>query len=187
MQSDLSTEGLREFIRFVREKGLASKSTAEGWQVSVGKLLDELPDIEDRDVREIDLDAAVRRFSNKNPGLLSPKSLGEYQRRVAQSIGEFVTWASDPAAYKPRGRTRSRKRDSSSGKTARPTGKQAVLLGGSSHQLAGSLPPSALSLTFPLRDNFLAQFVLPRDMKSDEARRLGAFLLTLAMDYGTAS
>jgi hypothetical protein len=36
-------------------------------------------------------------------------------------------------------------------------------------------------LEFPLRPNFVAQFVVPRDMTLAEARRLKAFLKTLAI------
>jgi hypothetical protein len=42
---------------------------------------------------------------------------------------------------------------------------------------------SGISLDFPLRDDFLAQVIVPRDLKVNEARRLCAFVMTLAGDY----
>jgi hypothetical protein len=46
-----------------------------------------------------------------------------------------------------------------------------------------SSPPSGLPLSYPLRSDFLAQVVIPRDLTLSEAKRLGAFLLTIAVDY----
>jgi hypothetical protein len=40
-----------------------------------------------------------------------------------------------------------------------------------------------LSLEFPMRPDFLAQVVIPRDMSKDEARRFTAFVMTLAHDF----
>jgi len=34
-----------------------------------------------------------------------------------------------------------------------------------------------------MRPDFLAQVVIPRDMKVDEAKRLSRFILTLALDF----
>jgi hypothetical protein len=42
---------------------------------------------------------------------------------------------------------------------------------------------NGLPLSFPLRPDFLAQVVVPRDLTVAEAKRLSAFLLTLASDY----
>jgi hypothetical protein len=44
------------------------------------------------------------------------------------------------------------------------------------------LPPGALAVPFPLRPDFLAEVVVPKDMTALEARRLCAMLLTLAHD-----
>jgi len=38
-------------------------------------------------------------------------------------------------------------------------------------------------LSFPIRPGFLAQVLVPADLTVDEARRMGAFLLTLAPEF----
>lgn len=51
---------------------------------------------------------------------------------------------------------------------------------------AGASPDSsgaATSISFPLRADFLVPVSLPRDLTVAEAKRLGAFLLTLAADF----
>ena len=186
MQSDFSLDSLQNFISFAREKGLVSKSTATGWQVAVNKVLEHLPHAEEQDVRNIDVDAALRRFSNRNPGQLAPKSLGEYRRRVAQVINEFITWSEDPLSYKPRGITVNRKRDAGQSRQHKPTPQKDGKVGVNTPSIS-AVPSSALTLAFPLRPEFLVQVTVPRDIKTEEARRLGAFLLTLAGDYTPAS
>ena len=47
-------------------------------------------------------------------------------------------------------------------------------------------PRDGLALEYPLRPGFLAQVVVPPDLTVDEARRMGAFLLTLSPDYKPA-
>lgn len=42
---------------------------------------------------------------------------------------------------------------------------------------------AGLSLEFPMSPDFLAQIVVPRDMKAGEARRLSRFIMALAHDY----
>jgi hypothetical protein len=40
-----------------------------------------------------------------------------------------------------------------------------------------------MALEYPLRSDLLAQVVVPRDLTVEEAQRMGAFLLTLAVDF----
>jgi hypothetical protein len=47
--------------------------------------------------------------------------------------------------------------------------------------------PNSMSLEYPLRSDLLAQVVVPRDLTVEEAQRMGAFLLTLAVDFKPVS
>jgi hypothetical protein len=40
-----------------------------------------------------------------------------------------------------------------------------------------------MAMQYPLREDFIAQVLLPRGMTSEEARRLCAFIRTLAVDF----
>lgn len=42
---------------------------------------------------------------------------------------------------------------------------------------------SELAFSYPLRSDFMAQVVIPENLTVEEANRLGAFLLTFAVDY----
>jgi len=176
---DYSRAALARFIEFVVEKGLVHPATAQGWRVATSKVLEEVGPPGAEDVRQIDVDATFRAFLNRNPGRLSPASVGEYRRRVSRAIEEFVRWVEDPGSYafRPAGRppkSESRVRsapESPVERTARP------------RESSSAPGPAGIALEYPLRADRSAQVVVPRDLTVDEARRMGAFLVTLAVDF----
>lgn len=176
-EPDYSREALARFIDFVVDKALVNPSTAQGWRVATNKVLEDLSPEERADVRRIDVDRVFRAFLNRNPGRLSPASVGEYRRRVGRAIEEFVKWVEDPGGYGARSAAWQVKAE------ARPRRRQ-PLAGTAGAPAARPQPPAGgISLSYPLRPGFLAQVTVPPDLTVDEARRMGAFLLTLAPDY----
>ena len=179
-EPDYSRAALARFIEFVVEKGLVHPATAQGWRVATSKVLEDVGAADAEDVRRIDVDATFRAFLNRNPGRLSPASVGEYRRRVSRAIEEFVRWVEDPGSYgfRPAGRAprhESRARSTAVAATDR-----------SPRPSAATAPAPEISLDFPLRPDLLAQVVVPRDLTVEEARRMGAFLVTLAADFRPA-
>lgn len=186
MSSDFSKNALMRFLDAVVAKGLMNANTAGGLKAACSRILDDLADGDD--VRGVDVNTAVVRYNNRNPGALSPNSLAQYQRRVSRAISDFVSWVENPTSFKPRAR-------GASGKNGRKT-ENAVGQRGTTprsdapaHTAQAALPTptsTGLPLSYPLRPDFLAQVVIPRDLTAEEARRLGAFLLTLAADFRPA-
>ena len=157
-------------------------ATAQGWRVATSKVLEELSVEDAEDVRRIDLGTTFRAFLNRNPGRLSPASIGEYRRRVGRAIEEFVRWAEDPGAYafRPAGRpprTESRPRPNGGRPETRASERSMP------RRETAVVPPGGIALEYPLRADQSAQVVVPRDLTVEEARRMGAFLLTLAVDF----
>jgi hypothetical protein len=188
-QPDYSRAALARFIEFVVAKGLVHPATAQGWRVATMKVLEELSPAEEADVRTIDVDATFKSFLNRNPGRLSPASVGEYRRRVYRAIEEFVTWMAEPGSYafRPAART---------AKTAKPETRRRLDAGSPPTPMpARPRPPgpsarpraNSMALEYPLRSDLLAQVVVPRDLTVEEAQRMGAFLLTLAVDFRPGS
>lgn len=177
-EPDYSRAGLARFIEFVVDKGLVHPATAQGWRVSTSKVLEALSGEEAEDVRRIDVETTFRAFLNRNPGRLSPASVGEYRRRVGRAIEEFVRWVGDPGAYSVRPPARARVE-------SRPRVEPAA-----AERSARTRPPegapTGIALHYPLRPDLLAQVVVPRDLTVEEARRMGAFLVTLAVDFKPA-
>jgi len=185
-EPDYSRAALARFIEFVVEKGLVHPATAQGWRVATSKVLEDVDSAEAEDVRRIDVDATFRAFLNRNPGRLSPASVGEYRRRVGRAIEEFVRWVEDPGSYAFRPAGRPPKVES----RPRPPAVAPAERGPRSELPRGSSPAgisAGISLEYPLRPDHSAQVVVPRNLTVEEARRMGAFLLTLAVDFRPAA
>ncbi|HUR93427.1 MAG TPA: hypothetical protein VMY76_02515 [Gemmatimonadales bacterium] len=198
-EADYSRAALARFIEFVVDKNLVHPATAQGWRVATTKVLADIPPEGTADVRRIDVDVTFRAFLHRTPGRLSPASVGEYRRRVSRAIDEFVRWVEDPGNYafrgsgRARGEARRRAQASPADIPAadRPTSivppQNASGSGGrSSADIRFPLPRGGISLEYPLRPDVLAQVVVPRDLTVEEARRMGAFLVTLAVDFRPA-
>lgn len=193
-QPDYSRAALARFVEFVVAKGLVHPATAQGWRVATAKVLEELSPDEMEDVRKIDVERTFKAFLNRYPGRLSPASVGEYRRRVSRAIEEFVRWMEDPGSYAFRSPPRPSKADARrrAGAPAEDTGapgleaphpasaraSRAATLGSPPGGMAGGI-----ALEYPLRPEVLARVVIPRDLTVEEARRMGAFLVTLAVDF----
>lgn len=185
-EPNFSAKALVEFAEMLETRGLAKPNTARGYKVAVVKILDGLAPPEAEDVRSVDVPRAVRRFNNMHPGELSPLSLREYQRRVQSLIAEFVKYHADPTTY-----TGISRDVGGEGKlTVKRRRVRLKTPGAPGPGVVVEIPErvdaprlAAISLDFPLRPDFLAQVVIPRDLKADEARRLCAFVMTLAADY----
>jgi hypothetical protein len=197
-QPDYSRAALARFIEYVVAKGLVNPSTAQGWRVATTKVLEELAPEELADVRRIDAEATFRAFLNRNPGRLSPASVGEYRRRVGRAIEEFVRWVDDPGGYAALGSAAARPSDGQGprrrgrGRTSPSPADEARTSPAENGTVSreSAVPPArprdGLALEYPLRPGFLAQVIVPPDLTVDEARRMGAFLLTLSPDYKPA-
>jgi hypothetical protein len=174
--TDHSKDDLVSFLGYVLQKGLVNESTARGWNVAISKILDDLSPDEAADVRKIDVDSAFKKFANRSGGRFTPASLTEYRRRTQLAIQEFIAWKTDPSSYKPRGRSTGNGRKKDMERTVQRTPKQNTEeSGGPLTPLSVSPSSQGLPLAFPIRSDFLAQV--------NEAKRLSAFIMTLAMDY----
>ena len=188
-QPDYSRAALARFIEFVVAKGLVHPATAQGWRVATMKVLEDLSPAEEEDVRRIDVEATFKNFLNRYPGRLSPASVGEYRRRVRRAIEEFCRWMDDPGSYAFRspvrsGRAEARRRlDPRAGNRGRRRHGRSPPARGpevrASHRTAWR-STIRCARTCWRRSSFRAT------SRSQEAERMGAFLLTLAVDFRPA-
>ncbi|MHB8565089.1 MAG: hypothetical protein ACYDDA_14390, partial [Acidiferrobacteraceae bacterium] len=72
---------------------------------------------EKADLSPLDLDAAIKRFTNRRAKDFNPTSLKEYGRRVRRAVELFLSWREDPASFtiKTRATGAPRKRDGGGG------------------------------------------------------------------------
>ena len=186
MSESFSRKDLLAFLTYLSDKGLAKQNTGQGLRVAVTKILTDLSPDEDADVRKVNVSMAVRRFHNKNPSALAPASLGVYETRVNSAISEFVLYRRDPSTYM--GYKGGSRIPSSKNEKPAKTPKHKQEQDDGSRSSAASLPgvTSGLVHSFPLRQDFIAQVVLPLDLRAEEAKRLCAFVSALAVDFGAS-
>jgi hypothetical protein len=177
-----------DFIGYAVEKGLVNTNTGGGWRSAASKILEDFGD--DDDLAGIDVPSEVLRYNNRHPGVLSPDSLNQYQKRVITILAEFTKYQNNPTTYKGvlRGPIVS-KGDSAKKDGKRPPLKQlsapdtsAVAQTEAPQHRLSAVTESSLMMPFPLRPNFLVQIIVPRDMTKDEASRLCTFISALGQD-----
>jgi hypothetical protein len=188
---DLSKQALLDFIDVSIDKGRMNKNTGGGIRAACRKILEQVaPDV---DVRTIDVTAEVVQYNNRHAGKLSADSLRVYESRVRSVIESFVQSKTDPTGYKLPGKANGAKLPRASKRAA---DKEVKPVAGDVSEAMSTSQPAAhshmqaraaatdtsLALPFPLRPTFLAQVVIPRDLTKDEAKRLAAFLDSLAHD-----
>ena len=198
MAYPVSAAGVKDFLEFLADKGELNQNTAGGLKTACEKIFSALDDGERANLKGLDVAQAVRRFVNKNPKALAPASIGVYQSRVARALQLLDKFNADPGAFKS---AAVQGASSASTKSARPgiTGRKSNGKTGPSKPAApvsrehradsttshgsAQVAHSAVNLSFPLRADFVAQFIVPRDLTVKEAKRLGAYFTTIAVDF----
>jgi hypothetical protein len=185
MSDEFTKARLVSFIDSVAiGKGLVNPNTGAGWKAACSRILENVQDGDD--VRNIDLKTEVRRYNNSHPGILSPSSLQQYEKRLVTVINQFVEYANDPAKYKGHGRPVGegpQKKIEPRKNAGNTTGALAAATASAPSAATLPSPIAGLSLDYPLRPDFLVQVKVPRDLTQAEARRIQGFILTLAQDY----
>lgn len=199
---NLNKAGLIQFVEMITGKGWINANTGGGWKAAVNKILSDVDAGED--VRKIDVPTAIRRYNNLHPGELAPGSLLQYEKRVKQAIEQYQSYVADPTKYKAPSRpiSASPSKKDKAAKVAStlsplsplpplpPSGVTDVTVVEQFNHSSQPPQPKPLYLAteanlvmpFPLRPDYLAQVVIPRDMTKVEAQRLCAFIQTLAQE-----
>ena len=187
MESQYTKEYLFRFLDIAVTQGLVNQNTAAGWKAACHKVMEDVGPGDD--IRTVDVQTAVLRYNNRHPGELRPASLKEYKRRVSLVIEEFVRYTEDPTGYKPRNKPIDaakigKQQNSKQKQKSEPRNLTSNMRQDDGGTSPPTPPPQAgLAYSYPLRQNFLAQIVLPRDLNAEEARRLSRFIETLALDF----
>jgi regulator of extracellular matrix RemA (YlzA/DUF370 family) len=177
MANAYSADDLQRFLDHAGDKGFMPAATAQALGVATRTVLGILADNEKVDLSALDLDAAIKRFSNKRARDFNPSSLKEYGRRFRRAIELFLTWREDPANFSVKTRTtgvlRNRDKGSASGEPAtRDAAEQAP------DEVAGTYRSSV-----PVRPGHVVTLVnVPNDLTSAEAERIARFVRMLALD-----
>jgi hypothetical protein len=183
MPDTYSVEELLGFLEHAAERGLMPAATAQALAVASRNVFGILSDQETADIRQLDLDAVVKRFHNKRARDFSTDTLKEYERRVRRAVKLFMEWREDPANFRAatRGTAPGRKRK----------GGPETISGGDAptSSPAASLPASGMYQTvLPLGPGrFVTLANVPADLTSAEAERLAQFVRMLVVETAEES
>jgi hypothetical protein len=166
---------LMSFLDRSIERGDVNANTGNGMKAACGKILEAIRG--DEDVRTVEVEVAIKQYSNKHPGDLSPDSLRVYESRTKKAISVFVDTVNEPT--KNFWGTKPSIPKKSAVKKVAATGEAGV-----SVVTELSAPTvskiAALTIPYPLRLDFVAQVLIPMDMKPEEADKLANFVKALA-------
>lgn len=183
MANEYGVDDLLDFLTHASEKGLIPAASAKALAVAARNVLGILGEDERKDMRTLDLDAVIRRFSNKRAKDFNPSSLKEYGRRVRRAVELFVTWRDDPANFsvKTRTTTNARKKEGKNRVAATDVtaedvvpviASNAVREGGRSYQSAVQIRPGVV----------VTISNIPSDLTTAEAKRLAQFVEMFGVD-----
>jgi len=174
METPATVSELIKFYVYLGEKGLMNERTAYARSQAAQQVLSVLEESEKQNLAALDRDTAFRRFVNKKGQRFTPDSLQTYKQRFHSALEEFLSYAKDPAAYKPptsgtRERARTTPADSSpaSGRGASSR---------SSRQGTPAAPEGLLAYPLPLPSGVVAQLLVPPTLTQAEADRITALV-----------
>ena len=178
MANAYSADDLLEFLDHAGDKGLMPAATAQALAVAARNVLGVLSDHEKADLSQLDLDAAIKRFTNKRAKDFNPSSLKEYSRRIRRAVELFLSWREDAANFtiKTRTTTGPRKREKELGSNG-PMAREAPTEQ-APNEVAGTYRSAV-----PIRPGLVVTLVnIPNDLTSAEAERLAGFVRMLALE-----
>lgn len=186
MVNEYSVADLLDFLSHAGERGLMPAATAQALAVAVRNVFGVLDSGEQEDLRELDLDAIINRFTNKRARDFNPTSLKEYARRVRRAVELYTKWRANPADFSIKTRT------PGSGKKTREGKKEHVEPVTPANRSSASAKTDALvsvqsapggyQSAFPVRPGRVVTLLnVPEDLTSAEADRLAQFVRMLAV------
>lgn len=180
MAKGYSVDDLLNFLAHATDRGLLPTATATALGVATRSVLGVLDGPEREDVRALELDGVVKRFTNKRAGDFNPSSLKEYGRRVRRAIDLFLRWRGDPANFTVKTRETSATR-----RKHRPRRTETVTRTADQNGESVTIPrdDGGYQSSFPIRPGIVVTLVnIPGDLTLAEAERLAKFVRMLAVE-----
>jgi hypothetical protein len=137
------------------------------------------------DLRKLNVNEHLRRFENLRKHEVSPRSLALYGQRFSRARELYLSYLDNPKGFQApkRGGGTRKKSDGDARAVAAAIGLSGTQVNTlSAKRVSVADPKDLVSYPFPIRPGLLAQISLPADLTEAEAKRLAAFVESLAMD-----
>ena len=150
MEQNYSLEALLAFCDEQIAANPESPGKYRNWKTAARSVLSPLTEAQKADVRKIDIPTAVELYAGqKQP---KPKTKKEYRARVTAAVESFLASITDGEQDLP-------------ADLEEPAEKVKV-------RIKEKVSSEANTFSFPIRNDFKAQFILPMDLTHDEAERV---------------
>jgi hypothetical protein len=188
--------GLLAFLDWAGKRGEMSPATAKNLAYAAGKVLAVEPDPAAVDVRNLDPEDLFGRFETLNRMKYTTESMGAYRSRFFRAVSMYNAWLGKRPDWKSAGGRPPTKavalRPASNSKArpkGRPKGSSAAESLGQESLSPADPPavPSAVAMVpydLPLRPGLRVRLVLPEMLTQADAKRIAAFVDSLAFDQG---
>lgn len=193
-----SGQGLLEFCDRLAVRGDVDPDRAKGYRTAARKILEvESTDLDDINLRELDVDDLFARFAKLNKAAYSDGSLKTYRSRFNQAVSMYLAWLDDEPGWKTGGRPAPKTAANGSAGSARKTtsSRRAKLSTAQPEPsqnenvevaddkvlpLMSSSGTQLITYDVPLRHDLIIRVTLPIDLTESDADRLCAFVRSLA-------
>ena len=197
--SDGTGGGIALFLDWAADHGELNKATAAAHKTAVAKVLEIEPVAANEvDLRSLDVTDTLRRFETKNRGNYGSGSMASYLGRFRRSVAMYLAWLDKQPNWAEAGRVASSPRTRATSPAAPRMAKAAppkrrssgasssVALSdhgtGSDSLIVDRSAPAMVPYELPLRPGLRVRLVLPDDLTPADARRIAAFVSSLAFE-----
>jgi hypothetical protein len=188
-----TVQGLLDFLDYLVERGYGTNSAVHPLRSAVKQVFSKVEGdgYESHDLQGFDADDFLNRFETKARGDYKQESLTAYRKRFERALAYYQAFLNDgstPTFRAPRGPSSGKEDAKQARSNNSAKADKRPLPAVAPHQIVEApttphVPTAALiDYPFPLRGGQLAYVRLPRDFQKGDAERMGAFLLTLAID-----
>ena len=184
--NDFSRKSLLAFLDYLGDKGMIKQATVSARKAAASAILGILDEEEASDVRKLDVDDLMQRFSNLQGAKFTPGSLQTYKSRFNSALDDFLRYRSDPLNFKPAisaraARSKPKVANKESGRASGTA--SAEVGGGASGKETASNGHAGIVCPIPLRPSVVIQIAgIPSDLSKSEANKICRLVSALAID-----
>jgi hypothetical protein len=184
-----TAKGLIEYLDNLIARGKGSPGAINPLKIAFTKVMKTVDgnNWQSVSVRGIDVDSYMDRFTNLTLGKYSSESLVAYKTRVGKVIGWYTRFLDTPG-WEPSIQRRAPRQNKDTDLITTPTPTEAPTSNPEAVQQPQPATPPASSLPdfitypYPLSNGQLVQISLPLKLSKTDAKRIGAFIESIAIE-----
>jgi hypothetical protein len=175
-----SREALASFHDYLADKGLMEKNTAQSRKAAVTKVLSILDEAAASDVTNLDIEDVMSRFQRLHGRSYTPASLMSYKSRLRSALEDFLSYLSNPLAFRPNVQSRARARARSGKEEQSVTGTARVERRTETARMVPTPAVAGLIVPIPIRPDLTVHVQgIPFDLTEAEARKIAAVVTAM--------